>query len=238
MSNRVPQALPVIDSVYWQPDFFRHLILFCQGGLYTDSDTVPIEPISEWPGFLSPDASVKNVISPALAKLLAVSELVHASTSETSEAEADGAAISEILATCWTQALLGYGRVWSLRLNATAYFGGNKWRVSGQLVFSAGSLGRRLHSLVSQTGGLQITQWTIAAQPHHPVLLDVMTPALKAHALWLAGDTSEPTVMNLTGPGAWSDCIFNYILVKYGIQPEQVRLGERNAVQAGDVLFY
>lgn len=29
-------------------DFFRYLILFARGGVYTDIDTVSLKPIDEW----------------------------------------------------------------------------------------------------------------------------------------------------------------------------------------------
>lgn len=68
------------------------------------------------------------------------------------------------------------------------------------------------------TRGLQIVQWTIAAQPGHPVFLDVLDRIV---GKWLEEESNkskqswdDETVLNWTGPGPWSDAILRY--VRYG----------------------
>lgn len=64
--------------------------------------------------------------------------------------------------------------------------------------------------------GLQFVQWTIAAQPGHPVFLDVLSHVVTK---WesavrngkykdiLNGRLSQDEVLDWTGPGPWSDAV-------------------------------
>jgi len=64
--------------------------------------------------------------------------------------------------------------------------------------------------------GLQIVQWTIAAQSGHPVFLDVLSRVV---AKWQSGvrdgkftnkaksRLSQDEVLDWTGPGPWSDAV-------------------------------
>jgi alpha 1,6-mannosyltransferase len=47
----------------------------------------------------------------------------------------------------------------------------------------------------------------------------------------------EDSVMDMTGPGAFTDAVFNYLLVRWGVQPDQVS-GITEATRFGDVLVY
>lgn len=72
----------------------------------------------------------------------------------------------------------------------------------------------------SMARGLQVVQWTIAAQPGHPVFLDVLNRIV---ARWLdeerrvlkgrswEGDDEDATVLDWTGPGPWSDAVVRYV---------------------------
>lgn len=63
--------------------------------------------------------------------------------------------------------------------------------------------------------GLQIVQWTIAAQPGHPVFLDVLDRVVQK---WRAAvkngeDLSKVDVLQWTGPGAWTDAVIRLVHV-------------------------
>ncbi len=46
-------------------------------------------------------------------------------------------------------------------------------------------------------------QWTIAARPHHPVFLDVISYALKMAEAQRLGIAEQKRVLDMTGPGSW-----------------------------------
>lgn len=64
--------------------------------------------------------------------------------------------------------------------------------------------------------GFQMVQWTIAAQPGHPVFLDVLSRVVMK---WqravrngkyndiVNGKLSQDEVLDWTGPGPWSDAV-------------------------------
>lgn len=70
--------------------------------------------------------------------------------------------------------------------------------------------------------GLQVVQWTIAAQPGHPVFLDVLNRIV---ARWVDeerrglkerswdGENEDAAVLDWTGPGPWSDAVVRCVNV-------------------------
>jgi alpha 1,6-mannosyltransferase len=80
-------------------------------------------------------------------------------------------------------------------------------------------------------------QWTIAARPYHPIFLNVIHRALNLSEGHRLGLTEEMPVLDLTGPGAFTDAVFNYLLVRWGVEPEQVA-GITEPTRFGDVLVY
>ncbi len=76
-------------------------------------------------------------------------------------------------------------------------------------------------------------------RPSHPVFLTILESAFAMEAAYQAGKTTEPKVLDLTGPGQLADALFEHLLLRYGIVPEQITgLGEQDAIRAGDVLIY
>lgn len=50
--GNVPQVIQAFESMprnILKADFFRYLILFARGGIYSDMDTVPLKPLDSWP---------------------------------------------------------------------------------------------------------------------------------------------------------------------------------------------
>lgn len=71
--------------------------------------------------------------------------------------------------------------------------------------------------------GLQIVQWTIAAQPGHPVFLDVLwrivrrweeegAKTIRAINVNMEKDSND-AVLEWTGPGPWSDAVIRYVAI-------------------------
>lgn len=53
---KVLKAYNALPSPILKADFFRYLILFARGGVYTDVDTEALKPVTNWfPNWLSPD---------------------------------------------------------------------------------------------------------------------------------------------------------------------------------------
>ncbi|CDK29158.1 unnamed protein product [Kuraishia capsulata CBS 1993] len=47
----ISKTFHLLPSPIMKADFFRYLVLFARGGVYSDMDTVALKPISEWPLF-------------------------------------------------------------------------------------------------------------------------------------------------------------------------------------------
>lgn len=75
---------------------------------------------------------------------------------------------------------------------------------------------------------------TLQSKPHHPVFVDTMETVRE---LVYAADFSQghKGALDLTGPGPYSDSLFRYLLVNFGVRPEQLRRITR-PVRVGDVL--
>ena len=69
----------------------------------------------------------------------------------------------------------------------------------------------------SMARGLQFAQWTIAAQPGHPVFLDVLSRAVtKWESLIGEGRPLEDKdVLEWTGPGPWTDAVIRFALLRF-----------------------
>lgn len=61
--------------------------------------------------------------------------------------------------------------------------------------------------------GFQIAQWTIAAQPGHPVFLDVLSRAVtKWRELIKEGKgLHDKDVLEWTGPGPFTDAVMRFV---------------------------
>ncbi|WRT67852.1 uncharacterized protein IL334_004826 [Kwoniella shivajii] len=184
-------------------DLFRYLVLLLNGGVYTDTDTACVRPISEW----GKNAIKHNSINPlieALPQLISLSNQNHLYNID-SPIEDDSPSL-----------------IVALEIDSPA--SGSDWR--------------------SETfvRGIQIVQWTIAAKKGHPVFLDVIGHALdKVQELreveekgWENDDLQD--ILEWSGPGAFTDAVFRYLLVRYGFHPNQVS-GLNRPLRVGDVLI-
>jgi len=84
----------------------------------------------------------------------------------------------------------------------------------------------------------QFVQWTIAAAPQHPVLLDALTRITDRTPEFLkkqqADKNGNADVMNWTGPSVWTDAVLAYLECNE-VQLEKLR-DLKNAVRIKDVL--
>ncbi|KAF9520626.1 glycosyltransferase family 32 protein [Hydnum rufescens UP504] len=86
--------------------------------------------------------------------------------------------------------------------------------------------------------GLQIVQWTIAAQPGHPIFLDAINRALEKWNEAIANneDLTKIDPLQWTGPGPFTDAVFRYILARHGIGTQSIA-GSTVPIRIGDVLI-
>ncbi|WVQ83100.1 hypothetical protein IAT38_005238 [Cryptococcus sp. DSM 104549] len=184
-------------------DLFRYLVLLLNGGVYTDTDTASVLPISQWGK--DPTTTSPHPLLTALPHLLAIS-------SPSSPADLFPSADSP-------PALL-------VSLEVDAPNSGVDWKSE------------------SFARGIQVVQWTIMAKRGHPVLLDVI-----GHGLRRAREVrdmerdgreevsdKDANILEWSGPGAFTDAVFRYLLVRYGFHPEQVS-GIKQPLRVGDVLI-
>ncbi|WVW83869.1 hypothetical protein I302_105891 [Kwoniella bestiolae CBS 10118] len=98
---------------------------------------------------------------------------------------------------------------------------------------------------VGLSRAVQITQWTFMARPGHPVFLDALGRTLRKseemeRKAREAKENSEEflpeTALEWTGPGVFSDCVYRYLLARYGFKPEDL-IHKKEPLRVGDVLI-
>ena len=81
---------------------------------------------------------------------------------------------------------------------------------------------------------LQICQWTFSARPGHPILRRLIEKIAHQTERMLNQTITSPVVMEWTGPGIWTDNIFDYLNETYQVQWPTLRKLEQ-ARLIGDV---
>mmetsp|Transcript_5909 Transcript_5909/g.19017 ORF Transcript_5909/g.19017 Transcript_5909/m.19017 type:complete len:298 (-) Transcript_5909:436-1329(-) len=84
---------------------------------------------------------------------------------------------------------------------------------------------------------MQISQWTFAARPGHPILHDVVNRVLvKSDAMLALPELNDTSVMEWTGPGVFTDAVLDYLATELHVdwRTELHRL--RQPKLFGDVL--
>ncbi|KAK8858639.1 hypothetical protein IAR55_002868 [Kwoniella newhampshirensis] len=188
-------------------DLFRYLVLLLNGGIYTDSDTASVLPISQWARnpiqAQSPVAMLEvlpRLLRMAHSAWTGVDDVGFQTILEPEGHDRDG------------------GPSLLVALEIDAPDSGTNWREEGFV------------------RGIQIAQWTIMAKKGHPVLLDVVGRALRRGKEVKDGGNRDVNILDWSGPGAFTDAVLRYLLVRYGFHPSQVsRLTE--PIQIGDVVI-
>ena len=65
---------------------------------------------------------------------------------------------------------------------------------------------------------LQLSQWTFASAPNHPILKRIIDNIAKQTKFSIRSALSILTVLDWTGPGIWTDTIFDYINETYHVE--------------------
>ncbi|AET37637.1 initiation-specific alpha-1,6-mannosyltransferase Ecym_1409 [Eremothecium cymbalariae DBVPG len=238
----VIQAFMSMPEPILKADFFRYLILYAKGGIYSDIDTYPLKPFNEW-FFLSP-AGLKDYMNKKIGYGPAGNQNGQGSTFEPGlvigiEADPDRSDWADHYARriqfCqWTfQSKPGHPILRELIVNITA---------------------TTLHSTDKLISDIKLPLHTI--EKSHQVDYNVNYRHKKMHSLDFdveAKKTSENTdgtdVMNWTGPGIFSDIIFEYFdnllrtndniaLYNDNLLEEDPKTGAKNNVESTTHKFY
>ncbi|OCF38012.1 alpha-1,6-mannosyltransferase [Kwoniella heveanensis BCC8398] len=81
--------------------------------------------------------------------------------------------------------------------------------------------------------GLEMVQNLLVSKPFHPIMLDTLATISE---LVDSGVAKQLSPLDLTGPGPFTDAVFRYLLVQYGVTPDDLR-SLRGPVRVGDVLI-
>jgi alpha 1,6-mannosyltransferase len=65
---------------------------------------------------------------------------------------------------------------------------------------------------------LQLCQWTFASVPKHPILERMIHKIKEQTKILHNSSLNQQTVFNWTGPGIWTDVIFDYLKEKYNVE--------------------
>lgn len=84
--------------------------------------------------------------------------------------------------------------------------------------------------------GIQLAQWTILSKPFHPILLDVLGQSLSTSKSVRGGDMAPPDILEWTGPGVFTDAVMRYLLIRWGVRPEELS-GLEKAKRFGDIVI-
>ncbi|CAF4250428.1 unnamed protein product [Rotaria sp. Silwood2] len=81
---------------------------------------------------------------------------------------------------------------------------------------------------------LQLCQWTFAAKPYHPILKRMIQNIVTQTKHFFNKPINISIVMNWTGPGLWTDTVFDYLNETYHVQwPTLTKLDHTRLI--GDV---
>ncbi|RXK35960.1 hypothetical protein M231_06783 [Tremella mesenterica] len=242
-------------------DLFRYMALLCHGGIYADSDTVPITHPYLW-GY-----DAKDITPPDLTLLSLLLEHRRPSTSNPASTlsrrellEIINHSSFNVTPTSVTSSIPSTSMATS-----TDYNGNNTSRhVKRMPIPSQGHniLSPEINLVISiewdasqvfslsrirqwywgnmrrawdQKHGrrLQFAQYAMIAKPYHPIMLDTIATIVE---LVESGHMAGLGAIDLTGPGPFTDAVFRYLLVQYGITPRDLR-NIWKPVRVGDVLI-
>lgn len=240
--SKVVEEFHQIKRGVLRADFFRYLIILLQGGLYTDTDTSCIRPIALWPGlYPSTYGSVVDFFNQTRYSMhyrCRRDHLVLKVLEEDEEQEGEGNMQVE---------MEGVKEISMEGTMLEMSYEDSDWIVGGNVdnaleepprlvvAIEKDAIAERFKWKGSDyTRGLQVHQWTLVAQPFHPVFIDAVSQIIKTSQL-IRGGMPDPGALDYTGPSMFSDAVFKYLLVEYGVHPQQL-IGLKRPTRIGDVL--
>ncbi|OXH26285.1 alpha-1,6-mannosyltransferase [Cryptococcus neoformans] len=236
-----------LDKGVLRADLFRYVSMLVEGGIYSDSDTMPISHPYVWglhaPSILDQDLEVLND--------LMVSSLLPKFPPHNRSPQTNSRSIIDSDNSTYTPPYPG------LRLSrrAPVYTDENPnpssiLNPSISMVVAIewdSQIGRTLGMWKQWTWfritrswkdccfprGLEMVQNLLVSKPFHPIMMDTVATIAQ---LVETGVYKELSPLELTGPGPFTDAVFRYLLVQYGVTPDELR-ALRGPVRVGDILI-
>ncbi|WVO24726.1 uncharacterized protein IAS62_006096 [Cryptococcus decagattii] len=236
-----------LDKGVLRADLFRYVSMLMEGGIYSDSDTMPIAHPYVW-GIHAP--SIINQDLKVLQDLMAVS-LLPKFPPNNRPPRVDAQSGSDSDNSTYTPPYPGV----RLARRAPVYKiespnPSSILNPSISMVVAIewdSQIGRTVRMWKQWTWfritrswkdccfprGLQMVQNLLVSKPFHPIMMDIVATIAQ---LVEAGVYKELSPLELTGPGPFTDAVFRYLLVQYGITPDDLR-ALRGPVRVGDILI-
>ena len=82
----------------------------------------------------------------------------------------------------------------------------------------------------------QLCQWTFASAPKHPILKRIIDDIAKQTKFSNASQLNIPTILDWTGPGPWSDTVFDYLKETYHVERKTLSQSKHGRL-VGDIYF-
>ncbi|KAJ9112273.1 hypothetical protein QFC19_000692 [Naganishia cerealis] len=198
-------------------------------GLYTDTDTACVRPIRQWPGIRENHWDLMWKTDPLLASLPHMHDLLSVATSSDRRGN-----IRNGTHDVSRDRELDAIQSWIKDSER------NSWEPPKLIVAVEfdywGPRAAETWTEIGYSRGFQIVQWTMLAQPGHPVFLDVLGRIIRdvkkhraVQADYAQGQFNEEIskntlldVLDFTGPGVFSDAVFRYLLARWGAHPRDI----------------
>ncbi|KAJ9095653.1 hypothetical protein QFC21_005525 [Naganishia friedmannii] len=204
-------------------------------GVLRDTDTACVRPIRDWPGIRENHWEITTKTDPILSVLPNVYDLL--SVASIHDTRHDTESIST-------------GGVRNRMAELEAF---EPPRLVVALEYDHWVPGSQDWRELGFSRGMQFVQWTMMAQPGHPVFLDTLNRIMRdveTHRVLQQRDSQKGAqgeeeesarydrlldVLDFTGPGVFSDAVFRYLLVRWGVHPRDIS-GASGGQRIGDVL--
>ncbi|WVN88260.1 uncharacterized protein L203_103461 [Cryptococcus depauperatus CBS 7841] len=223
-------------------DIFRYMVMLIEGGVYTDrSAAAPVIHADQW-GY--PYENQTPPLLTHLYRLLSLSTSPHLPSSHPLSSFSPEHAYTTVDKEMEVDVPTGKSIIYNGPLvNDGAELGPPSLVVSVE--FDSVEFGWDNWRDLGVSRAVQITQWTFMARPGHPVFLDALGRTLK-NSEWMALKEKEAkangqkfvpdNALEWTGPGVFTDCVYRYLLARYGFKPMDL-LHVKKPTRVGDVLI-
>ncbi|WWC94993.1 hypothetical protein V866_001845 [Kwoniella sp. B9012] len=235
-------------------DFFRYMSMFVKGGIYSDSDTMPISHPYLWgidaPSILNPDIEIlskrikqaSSFTSIGPVKRGSVPAYPHESLHNPPNST-NGDVQTSYLPPYYTRSRRApIPQVQSIPATIL------NPEISIVVAIEWDSMIGRTPGMWRQwtwwrfkrswpdccfPRGLEMVQNLLVSKPFHPIMLDTLATIAEVVD---SGQAKGLGPLELTGPGPFTDAVLRYLLVQYGVTPSDLR-ALRGPVKVGDVLI-
>ncbi|ODN94317.1 glycosyltransferase [Cryptococcus wingfieldii CBS 7118] len=239
-------------------DVFRYMAMLVEGGIYTDSDSMSIllmstsqiltsllaAPIIHADQWGHPYNHKTSPLLTHLARILSISTSPHLPSSHPLSSFSPEHASDNVDEELGANLPSGKSAIYDGPLvDDGAELGPPSLVVSVES--DAVEFGWKNWREVGLSRAVQITQWTFMARPGHPVFLDALGRTLRkseemaakvAEAKKTGEEFIPETALEWTGPGVFSDCVYRYLISRYGFKPDDL-IHTKDPIRVGDVLI-